>query len=154
MHNLGICDERSNNGPKSLVAIADIWLNKFCSLTLINSMLKLIFISLFALLLKPTASHACGTKSEYASTQESKTDKEKMDCCNSYQAQCGHSGQDSEGKCEGSECHCPVSHPNYLIPKAIYFSGIKFGYIKPTFHFQSGFYALIPLSIWLPPKIG
>jgi hypothetical protein len=123
-------------------------------------MTRFIYIALLTLIgffLTPTDIYACGSKSETVEntcSNQSQTEQEKKDCCDTEKGQCGKHGKDCDGKCGNPDCHCPTSHTNFTIPFLIKFSGIKLILNKPIFYYQDSFYSSGFLSIWLPPKIG
>jgi hypothetical protein len=123
-------------------------------------MTRFIYISLLTLtgfILTPTATYACGLKSENIENtciKQSDTEKENKDCCNTDKEHCDKHGNHCNGNCGNPDCHCPTTCTNFTVPFFVQFSQTKIILSKPKFHYQEAFYSAGFISMWLPPKIG
>jgi len=123
-------------------------------------MTRFFYIAIFSLIgfvLTPTATYACGSKSENTENtvnKQSDSKMEKKDCCDKEKRQCGKHGKDCDGNCGNPACHCPSNCTNFTIPFFDGLSQVKVVVRKPNFYYQDTYYSSGFLSIWLPPKIG
>ena len=102
----------------------------------------------------PTASYACGTKTEKACCKKETSSKtEKKDCCN------GKHSKDKDnscgGKCGHSNCTTSSVHFSIISVNNIQFNNkiIAFSSEKPNFYHSKTFISSGFTSIWLIPKI-
>lgn len=112
---------------------------------------------LFGLLMIPTNTYACESKSENIENTCSKqtdTKKTKEKCCDTKKEHSDKHGRECNGKCDNPACQCPSTCTSCIIPLFYDFLRVQSIVSKPNYHYQDTYYLSDFIAIWQPPKIS
>ncbi len=120
----------------------------------------LLIILTLGIILTPSHTYACGTKSaktEKSCCKKQKTEKtEKKKCCSKDTPNNEKDQNGCDGKCGHSSCSCPTNCFSLAIPFFVELNTNNFGFDtqKQKFYDLETYLSSGFLSIWTPPNIS